>query len=163
MSEKRCQKWCLFIGYVSGILARIISPDSKKRSWFSNPRKLEYFVAVCFSSPAGRKRANEPVNPFTVGTCRASGGLQSGFPAEMPLSWKKGCSKCTLLEYPLVIINLFRGERGKLAQLQVIRLNKQLINNQLFTLGYAGLLRFMHTLFYFFTSCCGVILCRHGK
>ena len=115
MSEKRCQKWCLFIGYVSGILARIISPDSKKRSWFSNPRKLEYFVAVCFSSPAGRKRANEPVNPFTVGTCRASGGLQGGFPAEMPQSWKKGCSKCTLLEYPLVIINLFRGERGKLS------------------------------------------------
>ena len=78
-------------------------------------QKAEYFVANCFSSPAGHKRANEPVNPFTVGTCRASGGLQGGFPAEMPLSWKKGCSKCTLLEYPLVIINLFRDEREKLS------------------------------------------------
>ena len=78
-------------------------------------QKAEYFVANCYSSPARHKRANEPVNPFTVGTCRASGGLQSGFPAEMPQSWKKGCSKCTLLEYPLVIINLFRGEREKLS------------------------------------------------
>ena len=46
--------------------------------------------------------------PLPNGTCRASGGLQGGFPAEMPQSWEKGCSKCTLLEYPLVIINLFR-------------------------------------------------------
>ena len=67
-------------------------------------QKAEYFVANCFSSPAGHKRANEPVNPFTVGTCRASGGLQGGFPAEKPQAWEKGCSKCTLLEYPLVII-----------------------------------------------------------
>ena len=33
-----------------------------------------------------------------------SGGLQGGFPAEKPQAWEKGCSKCTLLEYPLVII-----------------------------------------------------------
>ena len=42
-------------------------------------------------------------------------------------------------------------------------MKQQLINNPLFTLGYAGLSRFMHTLFYFFTSCRGIILCRHGK
>ena len=82
-------------------------------------QKAEYFVANCYSSPARHKRANEPVNPFTVGTCRASGGLQSGFPAEMPQSWKKGCSKYTLLEYPLAVINifclLFLAERGKLS------------------------------------------------
>ena len=72
-----------------------------------------------FFQPSQTQKANEPVNPFTVGTCRASGGLQSGFPAEMPLSWKKGCSKCTLLEYPLAVINifclLFLAERGKLS------------------------------------------------
>ena len=57
--------------------------------------------------------------PLPDGTCRASGGLQSGFPAEMPLPWEKGCSKYTLLEYPLAVINifclLFLAERGKLS------------------------------------------------
>ena len=115
MPEKRCQKWCLFMGCVSRILARIISPDSKKCSWLSDSRKLEYFVVVCFSSPTRRKKPMSLSTPLPDGTCKASGGLQSGFPAEMPQSWKKGCSKCTLLEYPLVIINLFRDEREKLS------------------------------------------------
>ena len=53
-----------------------------------------------FFQPSQTQKANEPVNPFTVGTCRASGGLQSGFPAEMPLSWKKGCSNALYWNIP---------------------------------------------------------------
>lgn len=61
-------------------LTRIISPDSKKCSWFSNPRKLKYFVAVCFSSPAGHKRANEPVNPFTGWHLQSKWGVTERIP-----------------------------------------------------------------------------------
>ena len=64
MPEKRCQTWCLFMGCVSGILARIISLYSKKMQLVFKFQKAEYFVAVCFSSPARHKRANGPVTPL---------------------------------------------------------------------------------------------------
>jgi hypothetical protein len=69
---------------------------------YSTHKIIQQFI---FPHPA---KANEPAGPFTVGACRASGGLQGGFPSEMPLTWKKGCSKYTLLEYSLVVINIFR-------------------------------------------------------
>ena len=89
-------------------LIRIISPDSKKCSWFSDSRKLNILLRSAFPAQPDTGKPMSLSTPLPDGTCRASGGLQGGFPAEMPLSWKKGCSKCTLLEYPLVIINLFR-------------------------------------------------------
>ena len=102
ITEKRCQKWCLFMGCVSGILARIISPDSKKCSWLSNSRKQKYFVAVCFSSLAGRKKPMSLSTPLPDGTCRASGGLLAGVDFGDRFKMEKGMFQCTLLEYPLI-------------------------------------------------------------
>ena len=43
-------------------------------------QKAEYFVAVCFSSPAGHKRANEPVNPFTGWHLQGKWGVTGRIP-----------------------------------------------------------------------------------
>ena len=99
-------------------LARIISPDSKKRSWFSDSRKQKYFVAVCFSSPAGHKRANEPVNPFTGWPCRASGGYRADSRQKSPKHGKRDVPNTlcwNILGYNFFPVDCFHGEIGKLS------------------------------------------------
>ena len=90
MPEKRCQTWCLFMGCVSGILARIISLYSKKCSWFSNSRKLN--ILLQSASPA-QPDTKEPMGlspPFTGWHLQSKWGFTERIPGRNAPIMEKG-------------------------------------------------------------------------
>ena len=80
-------------------------------------QKSEYFVAVCFSSPARHRKANEPVNPFTGWHLQSKWGFTGRIPGRNAPIMEKGMFQMHFIgislgcnKYFLFIVSLLKEE-----------------------------------------------------